>query len=159
MGPRARTAGDRPWAKEGHYGSLLWQGRLVSGYHPVLPCFCPDDLCSSSGAIHASYAYVKRPQDSLTTPAEVFHTRQLSYPVLVTVYHMLECDAMDILSYTGATTALPPTADDDDFADARARKSLLHVGDIADWCIFSIEVRNTYGSPFEVTFERKQEGS
>ncbi len=78
--------------------------------------------------------------------------------MLVTVYHMLECDGMNILSYTGATTALPPTTDDEDFPDARARKALLHIGDIADWCIFSIEVRNTYGSPFEVTFERKQEG-
>ena len=111
--------------------------------------------------IHASYAYVKRPRENLTEPAEVFYTRQLSYPVLVTVYHMLECDAMDILSYSGAATTLPPHAhgSDEDLLDAKTRKSLLHVGDIADWCIFSIEIRNTYGLPFEVTFERNQEGS
>lgn len=89
----------------------------------------------------------------------MFYTRQLSYPVLVTVYHMLECQAMDILSYTGTTT----TTSSDDGADevtleAKTRTSLLHVGEIADWCIFSIEVRNTYGLPFEVTFERNQEG-
>ena len=65
---------------------------------------------------------------------------------------------MDILSYSGATTSVPPYVNDDDPADARTRRSLLHVGDIADWCIFSIEVRNTYGLPFEVTFERNQEG-
>lgn len=59
---------------------------------------------------------------------------------------------MDILSYSGATTTLPPTE------DVKPRKILLHVGDIAEWCIFSIEVRNTYGLPFEVTFERDQEG-
>ena len=78
----------------------------------------------------------------------------------MTVYHMLECHAMDILPYSGATTTLPPDADDgsDVPGDAKARKTLLHVGDIADWCIFSIEVRNTYGLPFEVTFERNQEG-
>ena len=105
-----------------------------------------------------SYAYVKRSQESLKEPAEVFHTRQLSYPVLVTVYHMLECHAMDILSYSGATTALSPYVAFDDSADVKTRRSLLHVGDIADWCIFSIEVRNTYGLPFEVTFERNQEG-
>lgn len=114
---------------------------------------------STNGAIHVSYAYVKRSQESLQEPAEVFHTRQLSYPVLVTVYHMLECHAMDILSYSGATTALSPYAGEDDLVDAKVRRSLLHVGDIADWCIFSIEVRNTYGLPFEVTFERNQEGS
>ena len=113
---------------------------------------------STNGAIHVSYAYVKRSQESLQEPAEVFHTRQLSYPVLVTVYHMLECHAMDILSYSGATTALSPYVADNDLVDAKARRSLLHVGDIADWCIFSIEVRNTYGLPFEVTFERNQEG-
>ena len=114
---------------------------------------------STNGAIHVSYAYVKRSQESLQEPAEVFHTRQLSYPVLVTVYHMLECHAMDILSYSGATTALSPYVADEDMTDARVRRSLLHVGDIADWCIFSIEVRNTYGLPFEVTLERNQEGS
>lgn len=67
---------------------------------------------------------------------------------------------MDILSYSGATTTLPPRTDDgeDISPDAKTRKALLHVGDIADWCIFSIEVRNTYGLPFEVTFERRQEG-
>ena len=114
--------------------------------------------CSASGVIHVSYAYVKRPQDSLQEPPEVFHTRQLSYPVLVTVYHMLECHAMDILPYSGATTVMPPSAHNDEPTEARERRSLLHVGDIADWCIFSIEVRNTYGLPFEVTFERTQEG-
>ena len=138
------------------FGKVGW---LVYCHHPLPPNAHANDTRSSNGVIHVSYAYVKRPQETLTTPTEVFHTRQLSYPVLVTVYHMLECDAMDILSYTGATTTLPPTANDNDFLDAKARKSLLHVGDIADWCIFSIEVRNTYGSPFEVTFERKQEGS
>ena len=115
-------------------------------------------LKSTSGAIHVSYAYVNRQQETQQEPAEVFHTRQLSYPVLVTVYHMLECHAMDILSYSGATTSVPLYVNDDDPADARTRRSLLHVGDIADWCIFSIEVRNTYGLPFEVTFERNQEG-
>lgn len=26
------------------------------------------------------------------------------------------------------------------------------------WCLLSIDVRNTYGSPFDVTLERVQEG-
>lgn len=61
----------------------------------------------------------------------MFFTRQLSYPVLVTVYHMLECQAMDILSYTGTTT----TTSSDEIADevtleAKTRTSLLHVGEI-----------------------------
>lgn len=28
-----------------------------------------------------------------------------------------------------------------------------------DWCLFTIDVRNTYGIPFEVTLERNQDGS
>ncbi|TBU35870.1 TRAPP II complex [Dichomitus squalens] len=130
------------------------------GQKRVITVNCFGKVGCTSGVIHASYAYVKRPRETLTEPGEVFYTRQLSYPVLVTVYHMLECDAMDILSYSGATTTLPPHAhgSDEDLLDAKTRKSLLHVGDIADWCIFSIEIRNTYGLPFEVTFERNQEG-
>ena len=160
MGQRSRVPGDRPWSEESDYRQLLRQGWLVRRFF-CLPSLSIADLgASTNGAIHVSYAYVRRPRDSLQEPPEVFHTRQLSYPVLVTVYHMLECHAMDILSYSGATTTLPPYAkDDEDFsADAKARKALLHVGEIADWCIFSIEVRNTYGLPFEVTFERNQEG-
>ncbi|KAI0720991.1 TRAPP II complex [Cerioporus squamosus] len=132
------------------------------GQKRVITVNCFGKVGCTSGAIHASYACVRRPQETLQEPPKVFHTRQLSYPVLVTVYHMLECHAMDILSYSGATTTLPPSASDDTdetMPEARARKALLHVGDIADWSIFSIEVRNTYGLPFEVTFERRQEGA
>ncbi|KAH9946027.1 TRAPP II complex [Epithele typhae] len=129
------------------------------GQKKVVAVNCFGKVGCTNGAIHVSYAYVDRAQDNPKELADVFQTRQLSYPVLVTVYHMLECHAMDILSYSGATTTLSPgVKDDEELTDARIRKSILHVGDIADWCIFSIEVRNTYGLPFEVTFERHQEG-
>ncbi|KAI8998543.1 TRAPP II complex [Trametes punicea] len=132
---------------------------ILPGQKRVITVDCFGKVGCTNGAIHVSYGFVHRPQTSLKEPPEVFHTRQLSYPVLVTVYHMLECHGMDILSYTGARTAVTEDDDADESSpEARARKSLLHVGDIADWCIFSIEVRNTYGLPFEVTFERKQEG-
>lgn len=72
---------------------------------------------------------------------------------------MLECHAMDILSYSDGCTLTDSDAPrDDESPETRARRLLLDVGDIADWCLFSIEVRNTYGSPFEVSFERDQEG-
>ncbi|OSC99049.1 hypothetical protein PYCCODRAFT_1454002 [Trametes coccinea BRFM310] len=132
---------------------------ILPGHKRVITVNCFGKVGCTSGAIHISYAYVHRPQASPQEPSNVFHTRQLSYPVLVTVYHMLECQGMDILSYTGATTMISTDDDfDENSPEARARKALLHVGDIADWCIFSIEVRNTYGLPFEVTFERNQEG-
>lgn len=75
-----------------------------------------------------------------------FYTRQLTYPVLVTVYHMLECYDMDILSYSGLNdrfgVGYPSAGENED----------------QEWFLFSIEVRNTYGLPFEVTFERIDEG-
>lgn len=72
----------------------------------------------------------------------------MTYPVLVTVYHMLECYDMDILSYSGLNDRVgvgrpdPSPEDSEDY----------------NWCLFSIEVRNTYGLPFEVTFERMDQG-
>ncbi|KAI0079931.1 Trs120-domain-containing protein [Panus rudis PR-1116 ss-1] len=120
---------------------------------------CFGKVGCTSGAIHVSYSFVNRPQTSLQEPLEVFHTRQLTYPVLVTVYHMLECHGMDILPYSPDTVA--STLGDDDLNsrqshDILARRQLLNVDSVADWCIFSVDVRNTYGVPFEVTFERIQ---
>lgn len=112
-------------------------------------------LYSTSGTIHVAYSYVHRPEANDAIPPDVFHTRQLTYPVLVTVYHMLECHGMDILPFDGVEGA---EAADKDEETADPRRSLLSVGDEIGWCLFSIDVRNMYGLPFEVTFERDQEG-
>lgn len=108
---------------------------------------------STDGAIHVAYSYVHRPVGNAEAPPDVFHTRQLTYPVLVTVYHMLECHGMDILPYDSIGNY--DVMDN----DAHTRSSLLSIGKEAGWCLFSVEVRNTYGLPFEVTFERDQEGT
>ena len=53
---------------------------------------------------------------------------------------------MDILSYSGLNdrfgVGCPSNGESED----------------QGWCLFSIEVRNTYGLPFEVAFERIDEG-
>ncbi|KAI0093921.1 TRAPP II complex [Irpex rosettiformis] len=118
------------------------------GEKVVLTVGCFGKLDCTSGTIHISYAYCHRSQNHLETPPEVFHTRQLSYPVLVTVYHMLECHGLDILPYTPDMIRY---AGDDN--KAGHTQTSLQVENIEDWCIFSVEVRNTYGIPFEVTFE------
>lgn len=110
--------------------------------------WCP----STSGTIFVAYSYMHRPIGDAELPSEVFHTRQLTYPVLVTVYHMLECHGMDILPFDGIDTG-----DSTDEEIAHAQSPLLSINE-AGWCLFSVEVRNTYGLPFEVTFERNQEG-
>lgn len=62
----------------------------------------------------------------------------------VTVYPMLECHEMDLM---------PLDALSDINDDVLRRDDDLH-----EWCLFSIEVRNTYGLPFEVAFDRTQQG-
>ncbi|KAH8106969.1 TRAPP II complex [Cristinia sonorae] len=123
----------------------------------VISVNCFGKVGCSSGAMHISYSYTNRKRDTLQEPQEVFHTRQLSYPVLVTVYHMLECHSMDILPYSPDTVAeLLATMDESEEHTAASRRTLLNVSDVAEWCIFTVDVRNTYGLPFEVTFERDQ---
>lgn len=73
---------------------------------------------------------------------------------MVTVYHMLECHGMDILPFHNSGAQV----DDAINSRSHSRRQDLAVDADSDWCLFSIEVRNTYGLPFEVTFERNQEG-
>ncbi|CAE6527717.1 unnamed protein product [Rhizoctonia solani] len=96
-------------------------------------CFGKEGCTNATMRIH--YSLARRDQDP---SPESFFLRSLSYPLLVTVYHTLECHAMDIVPYGGGLTS----------------------GDSPKlWCLFMIDVKNLYGQPFEVTFERTQEGT
>ncbi|KIY43410.1 hypothetical protein FISHEDRAFT_53353 [Fistulina hepatica ATCC 64428] len=109
--------------------------------------------CNES-TIYISYSYAHRPLAEGEAPAEVFHTRQLSYPVMVTVYQMLECTGMDIMPFPLHT----PKLQDGVASQDKARRLNMNTGDKDGWCLFSIEVRNMYGQPFDVSFDRTQEG-
>jgi hypothetical protein len=106
---------------------------------------------STSGCVFISYGYLHRPQSNLSRPSEIFHTRQVSYPVLVTVYHMLECHNMDIFPLVVGDCEARKTP-------ANKRQTLFNDVEEEGWCLFTIDVRNTYGLPFEVTLERTQKG-
>ncbi|KAJ7285808.1 TRAPP II complex [Mycena rebaudengoi] len=121
---------------------------IPPGHKLTVNVNCYGKVGCTNGTVHVSYSYVHRPVDTLNTPPQVFHTRQLSYPVMVTVYHMLECDGMDILPFPSYSSELE--------SDANGNDSQL--GNDAGWCLFSVEVRNTYGLPFEVSFEGAQPG-
>jgi hypothetical protein len=56
---------------------------------------------------------------------------------------------MDILPFPSYSSELE--------SDANGNDSQL--GNDAGWCLFSVEVRNTYGLPFEVSFEGAQPGA
>ena len=106
---------------------------------------------STSGCIFISYGFLRRRQSSLSRPSETFHTRQVSYPVLVTVYHMLECHNMDIFPLVVGDYAAEKTP-------VNKRQTLFNDVEEEGWCLFTIDVRNTYGLPFEVILERAQKG-
>lgn len=62
----------------------------------------------------------------------------------VTVCHMLECHDMSVMPLDAFSNI------NDDI--------LQKASDPHEWCLFSIEVRNTYGLPFEVTFDSTRQG-
>ncbi|KAL0581718.1 hypothetical protein V5O48_000300 [Marasmius crinis-equi] len=115
----------------------------------TLTISCFGKVGCTEGTIHASYSYVHR--DGENAP-DVFHTRQLSFPLMVTVYHMLECHGMDILPFP------PYFPKHSDQENSRQRISTTGIDDGMNWCLFALDVRNAYGSPFQVFVERKQEG-
>ncbi|TFK76416.1 hypothetical protein BDN72DRAFT_808930 [Pluteus cervinus] len=127
---------------------------IAPGQKLTLTITCFGKVGCTSGMIHVSYSYARRPQTTLAAPPDVFHIRQLSYPLTVTVYQMLECHSMDILSFPTNLHRLSNMHEPLDL-----RNDNLLVDQDSSWCMFSVEVRNMYGSPFEVTFERCQEGT
>ena len=71
---------------------------------------------------------------------------------------MLECHNMDILPFS--KDDFEPFADVDSMSNPliSSRRDVLQDAEEVGWCLFAVDVRNTYGLPFEVTFERTQEG-
>lgn len=123
------------------FGKVGWYVYYLSAVEPPT-----NHSYSTNGAIHISYAHVEAANSE---DADVFYMRQVSYPLMVTVYHMLECSSMDILAF-------PSYSHRGNREIAHAR--YLSIEEEAGWCLFSIEVRNSYGSPFDVTLVRAQKG-
>ncbi|KAF7976728.1 hypothetical protein HWV62_5913 [Athelia sp. TMB] len=143
-----------------HKPAFTWQNQKESknigaGQKVILTVSCFGKVGCTNGTIHVAYSYVHRPLAESADEPDVFHTRQLTYPVLVTVYHMLECHGMDVLPYDGVDYG---SAGNSLGGPDEDRKHLLSVPETG-WCMFSIDVRNTYGLPFDVTFDRKQDGA
>uniref|UniRef100_A0A8H8CM97 Transport protein particle subunit trs120 n=1 Tax=Psilocybe cubensis TaxID=181762 RepID=A0A8H8CM97_PSICU len=111
---------------------------------------CYGKVGCNNGVIHISYSHAEDPN---LHDSDVFYVRQVSYPLMVTVYHMLECNGMDLLQFPSYPLSLLRNNH-----PKNARMSSLHFEDDTGWCLFSIEVRNTYGSPFDVALIRTQHG-
>ncbi|TFK42560.1 transport protein particle complex subunit [Crucibulum laeve] len=128
------------------------EARPISpGQSLTLTLTCFGKVGCTNGTVHISYSLSN---GAGTEDSDVFYTRQLSYPLMVTVYNMLECSGMDILPFPSHYHL-----QDHESCNRRSRRKQLSVDDGTEWCLFSIDVRNMYGSPFDVTFERIQEGA
>ncbi|KAI6166990.1 transport protein Trs120 or TRAPPC9 TRAPP II complex subunit-domain-containing protein [Pisolithus thermaeus] len=98
----------------------------------MLSVTCLGKAGCTGGAVHVLYAHVHRQgKDQTDAIQQTFYARQLTYP--------LTLDAVDSLF-------------------SRSSMPTIGVDDFHKWCLFSIEVRNAYGLPFEVTFTRSQDG-
>lgn len=144
-----------------HRKAFSWRNEkeitnILPNQKVVLSVTCVGKVGCAHGTVHISYSQVNQEHEEQIPASDVFYTRQLSYPVTVTVYHMLECHDLSLM----------PMVDVDydyDSINRWASNSVVHllpeVDDLAEWCLFAIDVRNTYGLPFEVTFEREQAGT
>ncbi|KAG2144925.1 TRAPP II complex [Suillus cothurnatus] len=139
-----------------HRKAFSWRNEkditnILPNQKVVLSVTCVGKVGCAHGTVHISYSQVHREHEEKVPVSEVFYTRQLSYPVTVTVYHMLECHDLSLMAMVDV---------DYDDISRRASNSVIHllpeVDDPTEWCLFAIDVRNTYGLPFEVTFKREQ---
>jgi hypothetical protein len=124
----------------------------VSFFFPSFSPYIHVSSHSTNGIINISYAYS---QDPKLDASDVFYTRQVSYPLVVTVYHMLECSGMDLLSFPSYPQLR--SRKDESIKDEKYRH--LDISEDTGWCLFSIEVRNSYGTPFVVALSRTQDTS
>jgi len=137
-------------------------------------------MSSVDGSIRVDYGYVNR-----SPPSELpskFHTRQITFPILFTVYHTFEPHSLDLVRFerprlkamdvgkkaefknsTGLEipTSKPPTPRQTSFAVTSDDALRSRMGEEADdeHCLASLSVRNVFGVPFEVTLERKGDAS
>ncbi|EJU05644.1 hypothetical protein DACRYDRAFT_113706 [Dacryopinax primogenitus] len=120
---------------------------IPGGKTSTISLTCLGKPACTSGTVQISYGCL--PDE----PAEraQFYTRQILYPVLVTVYHNLECQSMDVMRFSPTAYSLKDNLEKQDI-----RRTLLDVPKDGDWCLFTVDVRNMFGIPFEVTLERTQ---
>lgn len=146
---------------------------IVPGGRKVLKIKCLGKVGCIEGLVRIDYGHVQSisrgstqtdDADLLTpiTTSATFYTRQITFPVLFTVTHTLECHSLDIThlghcanngystpGINGTNNLEIPEEDNGDLRKALARENnLTH-------CLVGLSVANVYGVPFEVCLSRK----
>lgn len=79
----------------------------------------------------------------------------------MSVYHTLECTALDVLRIPHSSSPPKESAEGSAMertSSARTLIAALQDEEHHDHCLVAIDIRNTYAQPFEVTFRRKAAG-
>jgi hypothetical protein len=102
MGWRSWRGKYPTWREVYCFCELLRQGRMVC---LCLPRAYPSSFQpSTDGSIRFDYGYI---DNDTVSP---FHTRQLTFPILFTVYHTLELHSLDIIRFPKPPTKTPTIA-------------------------------------------------
>ncbi|EIW73613.1 hypothetical protein TREMEDRAFT_26647, partial [Tremella mesenterica DSM 1558] len=126
---------------------------------------CFGKVGCTDGNIRIDYGHVVKSNDDKS-----FFTRHLDFPVLFTVYHTLESHSLDLTRLLPSPSlSSPETKSNGSIDQSTAKSSTSHADDILRsklgeesdnaHCLVSLDVRNVYGVPFEVSIGRTGDNS
>lgn len=117
----------------------------------------------TSAAVHADFAYLGVPS---TEVKQTFYTRQIRYPVNITVNASIEiprCSFQPIQSDFGWSSAYPGVQIEGSAEDCTSASSLRRwlkaQPSPSDFCMLSIDLRNVWPQPLEIMIEARQQAA
>ena len=147
-----------------HRPVFSWTSEQVSiapGGRTTISVDCLGKVGCTDGLIRINCGSFKRDSGSDEVP-KVFHTRQITFPVLFTVYHTLEPHSLDLVRIvasgdgkekTGSSTPNSKSSDERIMGETPKK-------DMKDeHCLLGLSVRNSYGVPFEVSLRLSEKVS
>ncbi|WVN88627.1 uncharacterized protein L203_103838 [Cryptococcus depauperatus CBS 7841] len=143
----------------------LNDGLLVpSGGRVTLAIRCFGKIGCTDGVIQIDYGSIDMPSretSNYDNMSNIFHTRRITFPVVFTVYHTIECHSLD-LTYLPAHDRHTHHGSDYNHEKQTIDNAIYSVleedKDKNGCCLLGLNMRNTYGVPFEVTLTRVSEG-
>nr|XP_019045803.1 hypothetical protein I302_06194 [Kwoniella bestiolae CBS 10118]OCF24733.1 hypothetical protein I302_06194 [Kwoniella bestiolae CBS 10118] len=152
---------------------------IQPGGRVTLEVKCLGKVGCTDGTIRIDYGYLNRSSTSSTNDSQpdtntadknTFYTRQITFPILFTVYHTIEAHSLDLIRLGSSGNTVNGAGENDvlvngdkpqlerlpstsQFNEDRLKIALREENDDG-YCMLALSVRNVYGVPFEVTLER-----
>ncbi|ORX40220.1 transport protein Trs120 or TRAPPC9 TRAPP II complex subunit-domain-containing protein [Kockovaella imperatae] len=170
-----------------HRPVLTWdddgESNIPPGGRTTISVKCLGKVGCTDGTIRIDYGYLKRSGDTSSVPNS-FQTRQMTFPVIFTVYHTLEPHSLDIVRFVPPNSPVESKdtevvglfAEQNDYLsplptprtpgtpriremEKESLKEVMKSEMDASHCLFGLYVSNVYGVPFEVSLSRKGSGA